>query len=83
MTSKLGDSSGKWWRELDRRQRGFLVVGAAVEGALKVAMLTDLKRRPQSQVRGPKWAWAAATVINSAGLIPVTYFVYGRLRPTA
>jgi hypothetical protein len=67
------------WKDLSPRTRRLLSVAATVEGALKVAALIDLKRRPATQVRGPKWAWALAiTVANSAGLVPVLYFVRGR-----
>jgi len=53
-----------------------------VEGRLKIAALIDIKRRPASQIRGPKWLWAAVvTVVSSAGLLPISYFVFGRKRP--
>jgi hypothetical protein len=39
----------------------------------------DLKRRPASEVRGPKWIWIpAVTVINSFGCAPLAYFIFGR-----
>jgi hypothetical protein len=42
----------------------------------------DLKRRPASQVRGPKWLWATVvTVVSSAGVVPIAYFVFGRRQP--
>ena len=41
-------------------------------------MLIDLKRRPAAQVRGPKWLWAASALVNSAGVIPLSYFLLGR-----
>ena len=47
------------------------IAGAAAEGLLKLAVLADLRRRPASEVRGPKRAWALAMVVNSAGVIPV------------
>ena len=38
-----------------------------------------IKRRPASQIRGPKWLWVpVVTVVNSAGLVPISYFVFGR-----
>ena len=58
-----------------------LIVGAVVEGALKVAVLVDLKRRPKDQIRGRKAAWASALLVNSGGLIPLSYFIWGRRRP--
>jgi hypothetical protein len=68
----------KRWRDLSRGRRRMIVAAAAVETALKVAMLVDLRRRPPDQVRGPKWAWAASSLVNSAGILPLAYFVLGR-----
>ena len=62
-------------------KRRLLMVLGVVEGLLKLAALIDLKRRPASQVRGEKWLWATAvTVISSAGVVPISYFVFGRRR---
>ena len=52
------------------------MVGIA-EAALKAAAAIDIKRLAD-QIRGPKWAWGAGLVINSAGVIPISYFVFGR-----
>jgi hypothetical protein len=68
----------KRWSDLSERNRRIIVVVAAVEAALKVLMLADLKRRPADQVKGSKRLWAFSSVINSAGLIPISYFVFGR-----
>ena len=55
------------------------MAGAAFEGALKIAALIDLARRPASQIRGSKRRWASAiAVINSLGAVPILYFVLGR-----
>ena len=70
----------KRWSDLSPRQRGAIIAGAAVETALKVAMLVDLRRRDPSQVRGPKWLWASTALINSAGIAPLSYLVLGRRR---
>jgi hypothetical protein len=69
-----------WWGNLSPRTRWLLAIGAAVETSLKAAALVDLKRRPASQIRGPKWLWASSMIVNSAGLIPISYFVFGRRR---
>jgi hypothetical protein len=70
---------GRRWSSLSRNQRRLLLVGAALEGALKAAALADLRRRPAAQVRGPKWVWALAlVVVGSAGVLPVAYFRLGR-----
>lgn len=72
----------KKWSDLPPRTRKFLIIGAAAEGVLKIAVLVDLKRRPASQVRGRKWLWATAVAtISSAGILPVSYFLFGRRSP--
>lgn len=68
------------WSDLSETQRRMIIVGVVVEGALKAAMLVDLKRRPADQVRGPKWLWASTALLNTAGLAPLSYFVFGRAR---
>ena len=69
----------KRWDELDVRTRRVIMTGAAFEGTLKIAALVDLVRRPADQVRGSKLGWAAAIVlINSAGAVPIGYFLRGR-----
>jgi hypothetical protein len=69
------------WSDLSERNRRLLIAAAAVEGALKAAALADMKRRPASEVRGPKGAWAVGVVaVNSFGAAPIAYFVFGRRR---
>jgi hypothetical protein len=68
------------WSELSDETRKRIIVVGIVEAILKAAMLLDLRRRPASQVRGSKKAWAASALINSAGVLPVSYFVFGRRR---
>jgi hypothetical protein len=69
----------KKWNELSPRVRRLVVAGAAVEGALKIAALVDLARRPADRVRGSKKVWATAIVlVNSMGAVPIAYFVRGR-----
>jgi hypothetical protein len=59
-----------------------LIAAAVAEAILKVAALIDIRRRPASQIRGPKWVWAAVVaVVSSAGVVPVSYFVFGRRQP--
>ena len=70
------------WSDLSERNRRLLVVGAAVEGVLKIAALIDLRRRPAAAVRGRKWIWATVIALaNSVGLVPIGYFLFGRRRP--
>lgn len=69
------------WSDLSPRARGLLVAAGGVEGALKIAALVDLARRPSAQVRGSKRKWAAAiTLVNSVGAVPIAYFLRGRHR---
>jgi hypothetical protein len=69
------------WSDLSDRSQRLIIIAAVAETILKAAALADLKRRPASQVRGPKWVWApAVTLINSAGAAPLAYFIFGRRR---
>ena len=69
----------KRWSDLSPRSRRLIVIGVIFEGILKLAALVDLRRRPAEQIRGPKWAWAAAIGLsNSVGGVPVAYFLLGR-----
>jgi hypothetical protein len=52
-----------------------------MEGILKLVALNDLRRRPAAEVRGRKWVWATVvTLANSAGVVPLAYFLFGRRR---
>jgi len=67
------------WSDLDPRTRRLIVAGACVDGALRIAALRDLRARPAAQVHGSKRAWALGlALVNSAGLLPVGYFLLGR-----
>jgi len=67
------------WEELSPRKRRLIIIGGAVDSALKIAALADLARRPAAEVRGSKVGWAVAvTLINSLGAVPIAYFTYGR-----
>lgn len=69
----------KQWSDMSPQQRAGAVAGALVQIALQAAALLDLRRRPAEAVRGPKWAWVAASFVNTVG--PVSYFVFGRRKP--
>lgn len=72
------------WQELTPRARRILIIAAAAEGALKTAALIDLARRPATEIRGPKWMWAAiVALINAFGAAPLAYFVLARRHPPA
>jgi hypothetical protein len=64
-------------KDLSPRTRWLLTAAAAAEAGLKAAALLDMRRRPASQIRGSKRAWALAMIVNSAGLIPISYFLFG------
>ncbi|HEV3287777.1 MAG TPA: hypothetical protein VG123_02165 [Streptosporangiaceae bacterium] len=71
----------KQWSDLSERNRKLLIAAGIAEGCLKIAALIDIKRRPASQIRGPKWLWATiVSIVSSAGFIPISYFVFGRKR---
>jgi hypothetical protein len=68
------------WNDLSPRARTLIIAAVVADASLKTAALLDLRRRPADQVRGPKRAWVLAVTMNSAGLIPMSYFVFGRRR---
>lgn len=73
--------AGRKWSDLSKSTQRLIIVAGVAETSLKAAALVDMKRRPASQIRGSKWVWApAVTVINSFGLAPLAYFVFGRRR---
>jgi hypothetical protein len=74
-------SAGSRWNDLSPRTRKLILIGAAAEAALKAAALIDIARRPATQIRGTKRGWRLAMIVNSAGVIPVSYFAVGRRRP--
>lgn len=74
--------AAKQWSDLSERTRRLIIAAAVADGTLKIAALIDIKRRPASQIRGRKWVWATAvTIVNSAGILPISYFVFGRQQP--
>jgi len=73
----------KRWQDLRPGTRRFIVIAGAVEGALKLAALLDLARRPAEEVHGRKLPWAVAIVlVNSLGIVPIAYFRFGRRKLT-
>ena len=67
------------WSDLSDRSRRLIIAAAITEAVLKTGVLIDLKRRPASQIRGSKRVWiVAAVLVNSAGIGPLSYFVFGR-----
>jgi hypothetical protein len=80
MNNEMRGAMRTRWSELSARTRQLIVVGAIAETILKVAMLVDIRRRPATQIRGSKRIWAATALVNSAGIGPMAYFVFGRRR---
>ena len=74
--------AARWqWSDLSPRSRRLLIAAATAEAGLKTAALVDIKRRPASQIRGPKWLWVVVVVlVNSFGGAPISYFLFGRRR---
>ena len=66
----------KSWSQLSPTQRRLVVLGAALQVTLQGAALRDLRRRTPAEVKGPRWAWACATFVNTVG--PCAYFLFGR-----
>ena len=67
------------WQDLSPRTRRLVVAGALLDGGLRIAALVDLRHRPADKVRGSKKAWVAGvSLVNSAGLLPLAYFLAGR-----
>jgi len=69
-------ASTRSWNDLTVAQQRAIVAGGAVELAATALVLADLLRRPASRIRGPKWAWVAACVVQPFG--PIAYAVLGR-----
>jgi hypothetical protein len=71
--------SRKKWNDLSPSARRLIVAGGVIEGVLKAVALFDIVRRPAREVRGSKPKWVLAIVlVNSVGVVPITYFGRGR-----
>ena len=69
------------WSDLSEDTRRRIVLVGTLDAVLTIAALVDLKRRPAAELRGRKWIWATVvTVVNSAGAVPLGYFLFGRRR---
>jgi hypothetical protein len=67
------------WSDLSPRTQQAIVLVGGVEAGLKIAALIDLAQRPARQVHGSRARWAAViTLVNSAGVVPIAYFLRGR-----
>lgn len=68
----------KSWRDMSKGQRIMLMVSGAVNLTLLIAAQRSLAKTPETQIRGKKALWRAASFINFFG--PVSYFLFGRRR---
>ncbi|MBD8030401.1 hypothetical protein H9627_08725 [Corynebacterium sp. Sa1YVA5] len=64
------------WLDLPTELRFPLMALAAGESAARIATWLSLARRPADRVRGPRWAWAGASLVVGAG--PMAYWMAGR-----
>ena len=62
--------------DLNQQQRLVLVLVLVVHVVLARLTLRDLRRRPESAVRGPKRLWRAWATLNTTG--SVAYWIFGR-----
>lgn len=70
------------WSELSPRTRRAIMVLGSFDAALKAAALVDLRGRSNAEINGSKKAWGVAlALVNSAGVLPIVYFLRGRRRP--
>jgi hypothetical protein len=68
----------KFKERYSRKQQIGIGVLGVLELSAKVAAARDIRRRPNDQIRGSKWAWRMALLVNTVG--PLGYFLLGRRR---
>lgn len=66
----------KRWSELSTKKQGAAGIATAIQLVLAASAWADLVRRPTTQVKGSKLAWAAIIGVNFIG--PIVYFARGR-----
>jgi hypothetical protein len=66
--------------DLDDRQKRLLLVVLVVHVILARFTWRDLRRRPESAVRGPKRLWRVWASLNTTGSL--AYWTFGRRRGT-
>ena len=64
------------WQDLSAQTKMRFAVMGAIQIALFVAALWDIRRRPATEIRGRKGLWMAISFINFIG--PIAYFIFGR-----
>jgi hypothetical protein len=77
-TGTGGGGGGGGPFDLNDRQKRLLLVVLVVHVLLARFTLRDLRRRPESAVRGPKRLWRVWTTMNTTGSL--AYWTFGRRR---
>jgi hypothetical protein len=81
----LAAGGGRGPFDLNDQQKRVLLIVLVVHVILARFTLRDLRRRPESAVRGPKRLWRVWATLNTTG--SVAYWTFGRRRgpsaPTA
>jgi hypothetical protein len=76
----MASRSKQRWSDLSTGQRTAIIGAGAVQLALQLAALVDLRRRPAAEITGRKPLWAALSFVNFLG--PLAYSaVNGRRSP--
>lgn len=74
----------KKWKDLSNRQKGAVIATTAVDMGLRTWAGRDLASRTQEEVNGPKWVWGLGLgVVNSVGILPAAYLIWGRKRTSS
>jgi len=74
-------SNNARFENLPKPVRGALWVGGVLDAILRAYALVDVARRDPSEINGPKEVWVPAlTLVNSVGLLPAAYLLWGRKR---
>jgi hypothetical protein len=69
------------WDELSPARKRVVIAVGVFDAGMRAWALLDLKNRPAEEVNGPKPVWGLAiTVVNSAGIVPAAYLLFGRKR---
>ncbi len=66
----------KSWAELSPIQQKSILAAAALEVVVTSIAMRDLRRRPHTQVRGPKVVWLLLQAVQPFG--PIAYLLLGR-----
>lgn len=72
--------TNKKWSDFTARQKAPFVLRGIAQFALLVPALADIYRRPAEEIRGSKWLWVAASLVNFMDIGPIAYLAFGRKR---